>query len=115
MGWHVLARGGAGYISSKADDARTWDVDHALNEVWEVVSEWGDPDYEDWSPERTRQTMEGLRHAEDESDFTERSMGGGIDEPWEYNFGCIVKTDVPMAIAAVRRAVEILDQESEDE
>ena len=111
-----LAGGGAGYIASKADSAWTWDVDHALNGVWDVVYEWvTDPAYDDWTWERAQDLMESLKHAEEEGDFMERVMDGGIDEPWEYDFGRIVKGDVFMAIAAARCVVEILDQGDENE
>ena len=73
-----------------------------------------DPD-DDWTWERCGSLMGSLRYAEEEGDFMERAMDGDIDEPWEYNFGRIVKNDVLMAIAAARRVVELLDQETEDE
>ena len=111
-----LAGGEAGYIASKIDNAWAWDVEHALEKVWDVVSEWaGDPDYEDWTWERCGSLMGSLRYADEEGDFVERVMAGGIDEPWEYGFGRIVKNDVLMAIAAARRVVELLDKETGDE
>ena len=86
-----------------------------MEEVWGAVYEWAmDPD-DDWTWERCGSLMGSLRYADEEGDFVERVMAGGIDEPWEYGFGRIVKNDVLMAIAAARRVVELLDKETGDE